>query len=226
MWRLSVAGISAAILALAAVSLASSPAYACSAGPDFDPIAASGVIVEGRFLGYEVLPDAPLPGSTGKGTNDAYIPIRVDMTVERVLKGNVASSTIAIIDRRTLGPPYPGHDEYEWIGASGACGAFDADPTGFYAIMGLSQNDDGTFGSSRFQVFYLGERPGGAGYDRALQRMASFPGAAALPALGSGPGASVSGPTATLTVAGIMAMMGTVLLSLVVLSRIFVWRST
>ena len=154
---------------------------------------------------------------------DAYLGIRVEMAVQRVWKGQIAEEVITMLDSASLGPPYPGHDEYEWVGASGACGAFDADPTGFYAIMGLSQRDDGTFGSSRFLVFYLGGDAGGEQYDRALQRMASFPGAAALPALGSGPNAA--GSAATLTVAGIMAMMGTALVSLAVLSRIRFRRS-
>ena len=217
MWRLSVAGVSAAILGAAAYSLAPTPVYACSAGPDFDPIATSDVIVEGRFLDWELAPEL--------NRGDAYLGIRVEMAVQRVWKGQIAEEVITMLDSASLGPPYPGHDEYEWVGASGACGAFDADPTGFYAIMGLSQRDDGTFGSSRFLVFYLGGDAGGEQYDRALQRMASFPGAAALPALGAGPSASVFGPAATLTVARIMAMVGTVLLSLVVLSRISVRRS-
>lgn len=215
MWRLSVAGVSAAILGAAAYSLSPTPAYACSAGPDFDPIATSDVIVEGRFLDWELAPEL--------NRGDAYLGIRVEMAVQRVWKGQIAEEVITMLDSASLGPPYPGHDEYEWIGASGACGAFDADPTGFYAIMGLAHGSDDTLSSSRFLVFYLGDGPGGAGYDRALQRMASFPGAAALPALGSGPDAA--GPAATLTVAGIMAMMGTALLSLVVLSRISVRRS-
>ena len=217
MWRLSLAGISAAILGLVAYSLAPTPAYACSAGPDFDPIATSDVIVEGRFLDWELAPDL--------NRGDAYLGIRVEMAVQRVWKGQVAGEIITMVDSASLGPPYPGHDEYEWIGASGACGAFDADPTGLYAIMGLSQRDDGTFGPSRFLYFYLGDDAGGERYDLALQRMASYPGAAALPALGSGPDASVPGPAATLTVAVIMAMMGTALLGLAVLSRISVRRS-
>lgn len=215
MWRLSIAGISAALLGVAAYSLAPTPVYACSAGPDFDPIETSDVIVEGRFLDWELAPEL--------NRGDAYLGIRVEMAVQRVWKGQIAEEVITMLDSASLGPPYPGHDEYEWVGASGACGAFDADPTGFYAIMGLSQRDDGTFGSSRFLVFYLGGDAGGEQYDRALQRMASFPGAAALPALGSGPNAA--GSAATLTVAGIMAMMGTALVSLAVLSRIRFRRS-
>ena len=217
MWRLSVAGVSAAILGAAAYSLSPTPAYACSAGLDFDPIATSDVIVEGRFLDWELAPEL--------NRGDAYLGIRVEMAVQRVWKGQIAEEVITMLDSASLGPPYPGHDEYEWVGASGACGAFDADPTGFYAIMGLSQRDDGTFGSSRFLVFYLGGDAGGEQYDRALQRMASFPGAAALPALGSGPGADDTGGFATVVVAGAVVTIGVALLGLVALSRFRIRRS-
>ncbi len=216
MWHLVAAGILTGAVAVALHMIAPTPVYACSAGPDFDPIATSDVIVEGRFLDWELAPEL--------NRGDAYLGIRVEMAVQRVWKGQVAGEVITMSDSASLGPPYPGHDEYEWVGSGGGCGAFDADPTGFYAIMGLSQTDDGTLRSNRLRVFYLGEDAGGEEYNAALQRMASYPGAAALPALGSGPGASGRG--ATLTVAGIMAMMGTALLSLVVLSRIRIRRST
>ena len=220
MWRLSIAGTSAALLGVAAYLLSPTPAYACSGAPPFDPIATSDVIVEGRILGWEFAPDLIATVN--------FLAIRIDMTVERVWKGQVAGEVITLSDTASLHPPFPSsdNDEYEWVGGSGACGAFDADPVGFYAIMGLTQRDDGTYGTNRLRVFFWGDDAGGERYDLALQRMASYPGAAALPALGSGPSASVSRSTVKLTVAGIMAMMGTALLSLAVLSRISVRRST
>jgi hypothetical protein len=198
------------------------PALACSAGPDFDPIAESDAVVGGRIQGYELLPDTaplmpedPKTGRPMDPTQDAYAPVRVDMIVDRVFKGQPAPA-IVIVDTRSI---MPRHDrqgnttgEFEWAGAGGACGAFDFDPTGLYTIMGLSANPDGTYTPNRLQTFYFGNEPLGPEYERALERMASFPGAASLPALGSGP-PNGSHPAAALwflglAAAGVMLSLG------------------
>ncbi len=214
MWRLLVAGISVALLGVAAYSLSPTPVYACSGAPPFDPIATSDVIVEGRILGWELAPDLIATVN--------FLAIRIDVTVERVWKGQVAGEVITLSDTASLHPPFPSpdNDEYEWVGGSGACGAFDADPVGFYAIMGLTQRDDGTYGTNRLRVFFWGDDSGGERYDAALQRMASFPGATALPALGSVPSADDTGGFATLVVAGAVAAIGAALLGLVILSHV------
>ena len=186
MWRLL--WIPPAMVALLLVGGATRPplAHACSVGPDFDPVAASDVIVEGRLLSYEVLPDAPPPNSERYDfTQDPFMPVRVKMAVARVWKGEVGSDIIDIVDYRTFGI-HPDTGVEIW-GGGGSCGAFAGDPTGRYAILGLHAREDGTYGPSLPLDFLIGEGPDGEGYVSAVERMMSFPGAAALPALGSGP---------------------------------------
>ncbi len=218
MWHLVAAGILTGAVAVALHMIAPTPVYACSGDfSDFDPVATSEIIVEGRIVDAEVSPEQP----------GAYFDIRAEISVQRVWKGQAALEMIALPRLDTPSDPSNEQIGSLWVLSTGVCNAFGSfDPTGSYVIVGLTQRDDGTLVAGRFHLFYLGDDAGGKEYVRALQRMASFPGAAALPALGSGPGASVSGSTATLTVAGIMAMMGTALLSLVVLSRIHFRRST
>ena len=218
MWRLSIAGISAALLVVAAYLLSPTPAYACSGDfSNFDPVAASEIIVEGRIVGAEVSPEQP----------GAYFDIWAEISVQRVWKGQAALEMIA--QPRLDSPSDPSTEQIGNLSilSTGVCSAFGSfDPTGSHMIVGLMQRSDGTLIVGHRLVFYKGDDAGGERYDLALQRMASYPGAAALPALGSGPSASVSRSTVTLTVAAIMAMMGTALLSLAVLSRISVRRST
>jgi hypothetical protein len=213
MWRLWLGVAALAILTVTTNALGPRPAFACSVGPDFDPVATSDVIVEGRFLGFEVLPDAPYPRM------GAFVPVRVDMSVERVYKGEVATDVIPIVDPRTLLPPRPGREEYAWVGASGACGAFDFDPTGSYAIMGLTERNDGTYETNRPIVFFMGDGPGAEGYRWAMERMASFPGAAELPALGSGPLSQGDGRPMILMAGGVVALGGVLLAAGAVIRR-------
>lgn len=180
MWRLGTVGVTLIALAAAIHAVAMKDAFACSVGEDFDPVAASEVIVEGRFLGYEVLSeDSPSGG---------FVAVRVDMAVTRVFKGEVSGASIVLIDDRTLTiNPTTGAELW---GGGGSCGAFSEDPTGKYAIMGLQARLDGTYGPSLPLWFFAGEGPGDERYARALERIASFPGAAHLPSLGSGPASS------------------------------------
>ncbi|MEX1253974.1 MAG: hypothetical protein WEE64_06510 [Dehalococcoidia bacterium] len=201
MWRSITVGLCAAMLVgITAFAVSPRRAFACSAGPEYDPVATSDVIVEGRFLGYDVLPDTP-PG------NNNYLTVRVKMDVAHVLKGSVAGDVIALVDPFSLSLPLSGHTKYEWIGSSGACGAFNEDPTGQYAVMGLSRNDDGTYRPSLLDSFYIGEGPQDPEYQRALQRLRSFPGAASLPSLGLGP-ARRGGFDALPTVGSVIAAVG------------------
>ena len=215
MWRLSIAGISAALLGVAAYSLSPTPAYACSGDfSNFDPVAASEIIVEGRIVDAEVSPEQP----------GAYFDIWAEISVQRVWKGQAALEMFALPRLDTPSDPSTEPIGNLWVNGGGVCGAFGrSDPTGWYVVVGLKQDNDGAFWASRFELFYRGDDSGGERYDLALQRMASFPGAAALPALGSG--LDASSPAAKLTVAAIMAITGAALLSLVVLSRISVRRS-
>jgi hypothetical protein len=157
--------------ALLAVTLAAPllapprPARACSAGPEFDKVADSEVIVAGRLDRWERAGEA-------RGAGE-FVPIRVTMTVERVFKGD-AMPTIAIIDHGSL-IDYPvqgtGATRIVWGGAGGACGSFDADPTGRYAIMGLRRPPNGTYGANRLLTFFLGDEPVGDGFEFAMNRL-------------------------------------------------------
>jgi hypothetical protein len=133
--------------------------HACSVGEDFDPIAASDVIVGGRITGWELIENVtrwdPKSGEP-EPTDDpnyfeapTYDPIRLNVTVDKVYKGSVpasielvAANTYEILD-----------GQGNWVGASGACGAFDSDPTGHYWILGLNEDDFGRLRPSRVLVF-------------------------------------------------------------------------
>ena len=175
-------------------------ALACSVSPDFDAVRDSDAIVEGRFLSIEIL---------GDDTDGVGVPVRLTMDVHRVFKGNVEAGTFAMEDRNSL---HPSQSEYVWSGSGGSCGAFDADPTGSYAILGLSQRDDGTYSPSGPLRFFLGDGPSGTAYEEAVSRLISKLGPGGLPSNGSG--SSGSGPSMSYVAAAIagLAALGSILL--------------
>ena len=84
------------------------PARACSAGPDYDPVADSEVIVAGRFTGWRLLENARRwdPKTEAEPIDDpkyygSYDAIRVHMVVDRVYKGAVAPA-IEMVAGNTL----------------------------------------------------------------------------------------------------------------------------
>jgi hypothetical protein len=169
-----------ASMAILAVAPRAPEVYACSVGPDFDLVEDSDLIVAGRFTGWELDTDSGGavqlydPKQTG-GKVLAYAGIRAIMRVDRVFKGN-APSEITVTSGNTV-DVYDHEPKYVWIGPSGACGAFGSDPTGKYAIMGLSREDDGSYGASIFSWFYSGEGPPKNYDDRSLSRLGPlFPG--------------------------------------------------
>ena len=199
MWRFAAAGALAALFGVAALSMQTPSVHACSAGPDWDPVAESAVVVAGRLTGWEEVSDDVLPN---------FKPIRVHMNVDRVYKGPPGLTDISFVDSASLYFTPSAPEDLMWAGSSGACGAFDSDPTGVYAVMGLWEAPDGELHAGRLHTFFFGEEPGGQDYERALERMASFPAAAALPALGTGPAQSAS-PNHLITA---VAALGTALL--------------
>lgn len=214
MRRLVLVLASLAVLSLAVHSQANRRAYACSAGPDYDPVAESDVIVEGRFLGWEILAD--------QQPQSIYSTVEVEMSVERVHKGDVVGNVVSLVDSRSL--VRQGEESYVWSGAGGSCGAFDFDPTGKYAVTGLSQREDGTYVPGRLRTFFIGEGPAGEGYEHALERMASFPGAADLPSLGSGPSGSGESPAAAVVAALVATGVGVAFLGGFAASKLRTWR--
>ena len=144
MRRLMLAALSMMIVA---ALLPPRPALACSAGPDYNPVAESEAIVVGRLTGWEEGDTDPPPPPDGS----LFVSIRVTMTVERRLKGR-APAVITIVDQASLFriPAEAGRPEQTfWAGGAGACGSFDEDPSGKYAVMGLWRNPDGTYRPNR-----------------------------------------------------------------------------
>jgi hypothetical protein len=190
---------------LAALLLEPRSAFACSVGEDFNPYRDSGVIVGGRITGWEIIPDAIrwevrkddpkryFEPNDNPNYYGPYEPVRFFMDVDRVLKGS-ASGRLEMVSGNTLSlsPLYDGALEYAWVGSSGACGAFNSDPTGKYAILGLGLDTFGRYTPSLPLTFFIGDEPAGEAYDRALARLYSS--AAALPN-GGGPPSADSGPS-------------------------------
>jgi hypothetical protein len=144
---------------------------ACSAGADFNPIAASDVIISGTILGWTPELPAAAPFTT----------VVVDIEVEDVLKGEVGPRLTAV-DTASL------HTEtQQWHGGGGPCGAFSADPTGQFVFMGLSLDENGWLATSLPLTFYIGERSEFAGvrYERIAEVLAPL-GLTRLPATGQG----------------------------------------
>lgn len=181
------------LLAASAVTMAAYGAapvrsvYACSAGPDWNPVEESEIIVSGVILGWEKADVAGFP-------EDAHVrPIRVELAVEESLKGE-APERLSFIDGGSLAN-LPESEGQMWWGSSGACGSFDADPTGMYVFMGLSHDDEGRWRSGRLTTFYVGERSEFAGFrqERTAEILGSF-GLQRLPSAGDGTLAPTSQP--------------------------------
>ncbi len=100
------------------------------------------------------------------------------MRIDHVWKGRLPPEA-EIVDRASLmlQPVFTDSEEQHvaWAGSSGACGAFDEDPSGSYAVVGLVTAPDGTLQTMRLRVFYLSRQP----YDPAgvslLSRRIGFP---------------------------------------------------
>lgn len=195
------AGPLAAASAIALAAFGTSPArpaYACTPGEDFNPVAESDIIVSGVILGWE-----ETDAQEYQPPESSLKTIRVDLRVEDVVKGE-AADTISFLDSGSLMNIPPDERGYVWAGSSGACGAFNADPTGHYVFMGLHRDEDGNLRSSLPRVFFIGERSAFAGsrYERTGEILSSF-GLTRLPAAGHGSayeaaGARVDAPLLTL----------------------------
>lgn len=150
-------------------------AQACSGDADFDPVANSDVIAGGFIQGYTPLTD--------RGGGTMFVPVRLDMRIDHVWKGNIGPGT-EIVDRASfmLQPVFTNNEEIRivWAGSGGACGALNEDPSGQYAVFGLLAAPDGTLQTSGPLTFYLSSQP----YDPANVRVVSQ--WIGLPVAGSG----------------------------------------
>lgn len=172
MWRLVVAA-SAVVMTVGYLSSShGNNAYACSGDPDpplvseADRDSTASIIVSGRFSGYRVVVDEPPAGArpeyspdSSKASSLVRLPVRLDLDVTGVIKGDVESGLIAIARDTWLTRIAPERDEYEWFVASGGCGFFSKnDPSGKYVILGLSQQDSGSYQITH--LFFGGDDPG------------------------------------------------------------------
>lgn len=189
------------------------PVAACSAGPDFNPVVDSSVIVAGRVVGRELGTPIPvLPPPAGL----VNVPLRVTMTVDQVFKG-ASARTVTFVD---FGGTYAADlaaARYPDVSAGrGQCSVFDTDPFGAYVILGLIRDNGGGLLANRLFVFYRGEEPNGPAWDGALARLAALGGFAHSPVLPR-TGASESradGPVPLRLAVGVMAVTFLLVMSL------------
>lgn len=134
------------LTAVFALGVPTRDVFACSGGGGLaETFANADLVVAGTFTGW----DAP--------TGDGLVPVTAYMQVERTFKGQVRD-TLTLVDPASLQVV---GSKAHWVGASGACGAFDFDPTGHYAIMALHRTDDGTLRPNRLTTFYWDAWPAG-----------------------------------------------------------------
>ena len=175
MKQLLLAGALGTVLSALGTFTSPLPAYACSAGSDFNPVAASDVIVMGTITDWQALESPP-----GLGM---FQPIRLTISVDHTFQGSHAP-VLEAVDTSSLVREQIAVGQ--WAGSSGACGAFNADPKGRYALMGLVRAEDGSLRTHLMHMFYIGERDqlAGARYERVSERLGSF-GLILPPSLGS-----------------------------------------
>ena len=126
------------------------------------------------------------------------------MTVETVYKGAV-SRDIELVASNTF-EFYNGQGH--WVGAGGACGAFDWDPTAQYWILGLGEDDFGRYWPNLPSVFLHGiDEPEGDWYDHVVANLESRLGPASLPVTGGAPGESGASDEHLMSIAGGLALV-------------------
>jgi hypothetical protein len=154
---------------------APAPAFACSAGPDYNPVAVSDVIFAGTITDWQRV-EVP-------GTAAMFQPVRLTASVDHTFKGT-AGPVLEAVDTASL-IRHPGAGR-QWAGSGGTCGAFDADPKGQFALMGLTRAEDGSLRTHLMQVFFIGERAQLSGERHArLTETLGFFGLVLPPSLGS-----------------------------------------
>lgn len=173
-FRIALAALAPLIAVVGALAV-NTPARACSADEQWDPIENSDVIVGGQIESYTLLPGTIVPPGS--------IPIQLKMRIDHVWKGKLVAGA-EIVDRASLvlEPAIAGKQESRiaWHGSSGACGVFNEDPSGLYAVFGLFAAPDGSLQTTSLRTFYLSPRP----YDPAT--IARLSQRIALPVTGHG----------------------------------------
>jgi hypothetical protein len=195
--------VAAVCFLLAALSLAATgprAALACSADESFVAIDASDVIVAGRITGWTRVPTpTPTLAPGEKSSSAPFTIISVQMDVEHLYKG-ATPALVTFLDAASLNET---HGDQQWVGSSGGCGVFNSDPTGQYAVMGLTQADDGSYHDNLLLTFFVGTESDPR-RETALGRLMSR-GLTALPAGGGPPSAAPSSDVVPIAGAAIAA---------------------
>ena len=160
--RALVALLAAALVAHGGMDLA--PAYACTLPANFDAVASSDLIVEGRVFRWDEVAESQ---------------IEYQIEVERAFKGPAtAGGTLMVTD---FGSRLHG----DWESSGGLCGTFSGDPDGKYIVIGLRGEAGGELRSTNQTRFFLGDGPEGPAYEAAI-RQVSDGSTTGPPATGSG----------------------------------------
>jgi hypothetical protein len=193
--------LGSAVFAAVPVFEATPAAQACSC-PDCDAVRDSEVIVGGRIAQWR-------ESAPSESVFEAFVAIEVPLHVDRVFKG-AAPADLLMRDVASL---QRGSHQPTWIGAAGACGAFDEDPSWKYIIIGF---DSGSWGTNRLRVLYFGAEPAGSQYAGVVQALTASLGPPHPPAAGdSAPNTQPSRSNDWMFVSAIGA--GSLLITLVLL---------
>jgi hypothetical protein len=148
-------------IALVIDAVAARRALACS-NPTYDLAKDADVIVEGRYLSYQVGSPHPVTFTSPKNgetvVRGELVTETIGFAVSRTLKGSINGTTLTIVNEAWIGGP-----------PSGSCGSAPSDPTGKYSIAGFLRRDDGTF--DFYGSFFFGDEPGGEAYQQAVERL-------------------------------------------------------
>ena len=151
------------ILVLTVALLAeATPAAACSAGPDFDPRAATDLVVAGRVTALEISPSANQFG---------FHRATVTISVMAVLRGVLTTDVLRFVDDASVVlEPGPQGEQIRFFGASGGCGVLDADPVGRYVVIALKRSADGELQANRLYGAAFGTGPADPALQWVLER--------------------------------------------------------
>lgn len=149
--------------AIALLALFPQRAAACSAGPSFEPVEYTQLLVLGRVSSIAI------GGTTQFGFREAVV--RLD--VEHVYRG-AALPTLRFVDSASvsIARDARGNDVLAYAGGSGACGTIDADPVGRQVLIALALGDDGRWHANRLYGALYGEGLDRLAYRWMLQRHA------------------------------------------------------
>lgn len=175
MWRITAVAALVAVMGIAVLSTQTTSVHACSP-PLGEPLADADLIIEGRVTEYTVIKP------TNIDSPELY-PVQEEITVavDRVLIGELNGTSVTFSHGAWLGS---GAD-------SAQCNFPPRDISNEYVILGLREQEDGSYVLPRFHGGFIGPEPEGEAYEAALQRIANLfeP---VLPPVGTGPAPSTT----------------------------------